>query len=221
MKVGWNGRYLLHCLMCREMLFKSVKLIIFSIVLGFLILAFPTPGAFIVSGDSPEQSLAQPVAHTPVVQVNDPNLHSVIDLLKRYDVDEPNRSRVAQSILVSAKKYNLDPKLIASIMLVESRANPFAISQRDSVGMMQIHLGTWGNTADREGINLLNIEDNIDFGARILKDYVRQFGLWDGVRRYKGWIPDDAQSQQSAEDYLVKVQNIYGIDQSKSSTLLP
>ena len=30
---------------------------------------------------------------------------------------------------------------------------------------MQIHLPTWGLTADREDINLFKIEDNIDFGA--------------------------------------------------------
>ena len=99
-------------------------------------------------------------------------------------------------------------------MIVESRANPFAISEKDSVGIMQIHLPTWGDTTDRESINLLKIEDNIDFGARILKDYIRQYGLWEGVKRYKGWIPDDPASEQSVHGYLAKVQNIYGPESS-------
>src|SRR5262249_27630804 len=129
-------------------------------------------------------------------------------------VDKAHRSQVAASIVASAKKYNLDARLIGSIVIVESRANPFAISDKDSVGMMQIHLPTWGQTAVREGINLFKIEDNVDFGARILKNYVRQFGLWEGVKRYKGWIPDDPASQQSADDYVARVQRVYGLPQT-------
>ena len=102
-------------------------------------------------------------------------------------------------------------------MIVESRANPFAISGRDSVGIMQIHLPTWGRTADREGINLLKIEDNVDFGARILRDYVHQFGVWDGVKRYNGRISEDPDSQRSAEEYLNKVQGVYGFQQPIAS----
>jgi hypothetical protein len=103
-------------------------------------------------------------------------------------------------------------------MIVESRANPFAISGKDAIGMMQIHLPTWGHTADQEGINLFKIEDNIDFGTRILKDYARQFGLWEGVKKYKGWIADDPDSEHSAEEYLAKVQRIYAFRQAPQST---
>ena len=94
-------------------------------------------------------------------------------------------------------------------MIVESRANPFAISNADAIGIMQIHLPTWGREADKEGINLFKIEDNVDFGARILKDYVRRFGLWEGVKRYKGWNPDSRDSLESAEEYAAKVQRTY------------
>src|SRR5262249_4353921 len=118
----------------------------------------------------------------------------------------------------SARRYNIDSRLIASIMIVESRANPFAISGRDSIGIMQIHLPTWGQTADREGINLLKIEDNVDFGVRILKDYVHQFGLWEGVKRHKGWIADDPDAQPSAEEYLNRVQRVYGYQPPVAST---
>ena len=68
---------------------------------------------------------------------------------------------------------------------------------------------TWGRTADREGINLFKIEDNIDFGARILKNYIRQFGLWEGVKRYNGCAPEDPASEQSVPEYVAKVQRVY------------
>jgi hypothetical protein len=102
--------------------------------------------------------------------------------LKLHKVSEADRSRLAKSLLASAKKYDLNPKLLASVMIVESRGNPFAVSGQNAVGLMQIHLPTWGETADREDINLFKIEDNIDFGARILQGYVRRFGVWDGVK---------------------------------------
>jgi soluble lytic murein transglycosylase-like protein len=98
-------------------------------------------------------------------------------------------------------------------MIVESRGNPFAISGQAAVGVMQIHLPTWGDTADREDINLFRIEDNVDFGARILKSYVRRFGVWEGVKRYNGLIPGDPIWEESAQRYLTKVQEIYEFKQ--------
>ena len=78
---------------------------------------------------------------------------------------------------------------------------------------MQIHLPTWGETADRENINLLKIEDNVDFGARILKDYVRRFGVEEGIRRYNGYIPGEPTWEQSSQVYLDKVQAVYRSEQ--------
>jgi soluble lytic murein transglycosylase-like protein len=140
----------------------------------------------------------------------DPAVQSIETFLKGYGVDESYRTRVAESIVRSAKKHNLDPRLIASVIIVESRANPFAISGKDAIGIMQVHLPTWGQAADREGVNLFKIEDNVDFGARILKNYVRQSGLWVGVKRYKGWFANNPESESSVLEYLAKVQRIYG-----------
>jgi soluble lytic murein transglycosylase-like protein len=143
-----------------------------------------------------------------VVPVN-PVTHSLLALLTRHQVPETNLQRLAEAIVNSAAKYELDPKLIASITIIESRGNPFAISAKAAVGVMQIHLPTWGTAADREGINLLKIEDNIDFGTRILKDYIRRFGVWGGVKRYNGFVRGNEASEQSADAYVAKVQKIY------------
>jgi hypothetical protein len=68
---------------------------------------------------------------------------------------------------------------------------------------------TWGHTADREGINLLKIEDNIDFGARILKNYILPIWGWEGVKRYNGFVAGNPTSEQFAEEYVTKVQRVY------------
>ena len=81
---------------------------------------------------------------------------------------------------------------------------------------MQIHLRTWGQIADEQDINLFKVEDNVDFGARILHDYVAANGLWEGVARYRG-KNDTPESQQSAAEYVQKVQRIYGVNPEKAS----
>ena len=208
MRVGWNKRYILHRLLCKQWLRNSSRLASLAILTTALPLVFPEPSASVFSADRPQQPI-QEAGFQPSVMSVGPAVRSMDTFLERHEVGEANRSRLAESIVTSARKYDLNPRLIASIMIVESRGNPFAISGKDSIGIMQIHLPTWGQTVDREGINLLKIEDNVDFGARILKDYVHRFGLWEGVKRYKGWYPDSPASAQSVSGYVAKVQRIY------------
>ena len=210
MRAGWNKRYILHRLLCTQWLCGAARLRNLAIATAALLLAFPE-STIVFSSDR----LQQPIQNVGVqartyAMSSGPDVRSMEAFLARNEVREANRSRMASSIVTSARKYNLDPRLIASITIVESRGNPFAISNKNAIGIMQIHLPTWGQTADREGINLLKIEDNIDFGARILKNYVSHFGLWEGVKRYNGFIADNPVSEQSADDYVVKVQRIYG-----------
>jgi soluble lytic murein transglycosylase-like protein len=136
-------------------------------------------------------------------------------MLEKYGVDVSLRERVAKAIVSSGLKYNVDPRLVASIIIVESGANPFAISGSDSVGIMQIHLPTWGSFAEHQGINLFKIEDNADLGVRILSGYIAAHGIWGGVASYRGQKRDDPESQRGAAEYVQKVQKVYGLSQPK------
>jgi len=211
MKVGWNKAYIIHCLICRQMVLRSIKSFIFIVVLSSLIFAFPITTGFVFSDVEQIPTLVRTqiseASLLPAV-VLDPSIRSIDHLLSFYKVEPGLRSRISKAIVESGKKYNLDPKLIAAIVIVESRANPFAISEADSVGVMQIHLPTWGAIADRENINLFKVEDNVRLGSRILSGYVTRYGLWEGVMRYKGWN-DSPDSEQHATDYMEKVKQIY------------
>jgi hypothetical protein len=211
MKVGFNGRYIVHCLSCKDWMSRSVKLFILMVLLSTLIYALPTPSTFVPPpGSSPAKPVVQQASmHLTVPVVPNPAVRALTAFLNKYQVAKEHRDRVAEAIVASGRKYNLDPRLVASIMIVESRANPFAISTSDAIGIMQIHLPTWGRTADKEDINLFKIEDNVDFGVRILRDYVRRYGIWDGVKRYRGWNSEIPESTQSADEYVQKVQRIY------------
>jgi soluble lytic murein transglycosylase-like protein len=137
---------------------------------------------------------------------------SISELLARYGVDASQRDRVAKAIAASSLKYKVDPMLVASVIIVESGANPFAVSESDAVGIMQIHLPTWGNLAEQQGINLFKIEDNADLGVRILSGYIKSYGEWGGVAHYLGQT-DDPGSHRAAAEYVQKVQRVYGIKQ--------
>jgi hypothetical protein len=215
MKVGWNKRYMAHWLQCKQSLHKSSGLGGAAIV-AVLILGFPTPSASV-------SSVPVPVPRVQTVQATENpaavEIEKITAFLERHEVNEENRGRLAEAIVTSARKYGLNSRLVASVMIVESRGNPFAISGQDAVGIMQIHLPTWGDTADREDINLLKIEDNVDFGARILKDYTRRFGIGGGIRRYNGYIPGEPSWEQSSQVYLEKVEAVYGAQLEERVTL--
>jgi soluble lytic murein transglycosylase-like protein len=212
MRVGWNGRFLLHCVLCSDWRRHSSRLVTLGFLTLVLVLIFPEPTKPVFSGNDVEPARPQPTAglqENSAPALSGAAVRATEAFLNRYKIPEAVRSRVANAIVMSARKHDVDPRLIASVVVVESRGNPFAISGKDAIGVMQIHLPTWGNAADRENLNLLKIEDNIDFGARILKSYIRQFGRWEGIKRYNGFIADNPQSEQSAEEYAAKVQRVY------------
>jgi Transglycosylase SLT domain len=210
MKIGWNGRYMLHTVTCTEWVSRSSKLLILTALFASLLFAFPSPSSVFLSNIGTSLYTNKPALQAGAVAVIDPAVAAVEGFLEKHSINSAQRSRMASAIVTTGRKYDLDPRLIASVIIVESGGNQFAISESDSVGMMQIHIHTWGTTADREGINLFKIEDNIDFGSRILKDYSGRFGgIWEGVKRYKGWNPENPESAENVQAYIDKVRGIY------------
>jgi len=212
MKVGWNKRYILHSLVCQEWLSRSSKLLILTALLSSFVFAFPVSTGLVNSAPAVNAAAVIPagISVPPTKGMETLSTTAVERMLARYGVENERLERVAKAIVASSFKYKLDPRLVTSIVIVESRANPFAVSEADSVGIMQIHLGTWGKQADTENINLFKIEDNVDFGVRILHEYIAGNGLWEGVARYRG-VTDAPESRQIADEYVQKVQGIYGI----------
>ena len=211
MKVGWNRRYVLHCLICREWICQDrSKLLVLTGTFVFICLCVScdAPAHRSRARALPEQRLLKPAltARADIEQAA-----SLKKCSRDYGVDRrssgPGR---AARLWPAARSTRWTHGLVASIVIVESGANPFAVSDADSVGIMQIHLGTWGELADKENINLFKIEDNVDFGVRILRDYIADTDLWEGVARYRGKT-DAPESQQAAAEYVQKVQRIYGL----------
>lgn len=80
--------------------------------------------------------------------------------------------RWAPLIEKAARKYNLDPALIAAVIEQESGGNPTAGSRAGAIGLMQLMPGT----ARGLGVDPYNPEQNIDGGSRYLTIQLKRFG---------------------------------------------
>jgi soluble lytic murein transglycosylase-like protein len=204
-KVGWNRRYLTHCLVCRKWLAKSFKTTVLTGFFSSFVFVFPTA----VAPALPGVSVTPAVAFANAAALRAEKTAAVEKMLTKHGADKDRLPRVVRAIMASSSRHGVDPRLVASIMIVESNADPYAVSEADSVGLMQIHLGTWGTIADEQNVNLFKVEDNVEFGVRILRDYIKASDTWEGVARYRGKT-DAPESQRAALEYVQKVQRIYG-----------
>lgn len=86
----------------------------------------------------------------------------------------------------AADEYNVDQKLIAAIIQVESSFNPKAVSPSNAIGLMQLKANTAGCDAYRfkgkrgcpDDDDLLDPETNIDLGAAYIGALQQQQLKW-------------------------------------------
>ena len=90
--------------------------------------------------------------------------------------------RIASAVVRYSRKYQIDPVLVTAVLLVESRARPWARSPKGAIGLMQImpHVIVPSALAG----NLATIESNIEGGCFLLADNIRRLGEEDGISAY-------------------------------------
>lgn len=83
-----------------------------------------------------------------------------------------NLAKYKPLVQTVAQKYELPPWLVQAIIHAESFYNPYAVSHAGAVGLMQLMPGT----ARRYGVsNRQNAEQNVEAGARYLRDLLDMF----------------------------------------------
>jgi soluble lytic murein transglycosylase-like protein len=88
-------------------------------------------------------------------------------------VDTASSQPVEKSIQRAAAKYNLAPELIRSVIRAESNFQAGAVSPAGAKGLMQL----MPETAKELGVtNVFDINQNIDGGARYLRQMLDRFG---------------------------------------------
>jgi soluble lytic murein transglycosylase-like protein len=89
--------------------------------------------------------------------------------------DAPARETGGQSVVpvsyhqfinIACEKYGVDPSLVRALVKVESDFNPFALSRRGAMGLMQLMPQT---ASDMNVKNSFSPQDNIEGGVRYLR----------------------------------------------------
>jgi soluble lytic murein transglycosylase-like protein len=111
------------------------------------------------------------------------------EVLRRYTSDQKTADRIAGAIVDEGSKRNLDPALIAGVLLTEDATlDTTARSFVGARGLMQVmpdHAGKWGCSSS----NLFSIEANICHGASILQDNVRNSSsMRKALLKYNGCV---------------------------------
>ncbi len=95
----------------------------------------------------PIADLAAPVAAAPAT--GDPSVAAVRARLAvhqaRTGLTDAEVDRLAQTIVVEARRYHFDPQLVLAVIHVESRFDVYAVSPKDALGLMQLlpSTGEW------------------------------------------------------------------------------
>lgn len=70
--------------------------------------------------------------------------------------------------------------ILTALIVVESSADHKAVSRRGALGLMQVMPDTW----DYDRKVLFDPYKNIEAGSAILKNYIKRYGLMEGLRAY-------------------------------------
>jgi Transglycosylase SLT domain len=192
MFVGLNARYLIH--LARHTAVN--RLLIFLAVLGLI--SFAPSTISIMSGR--KVGLANFVSEEQMKQERTVQA----TLRKHSGIKAEQINRLAKIIVRNAESKKLDPKLVAAIIVVESHGNPTAISEAKAVGLMQVHVPTWGGVVDFTERNPFDPEVNIDVGTTILADYLKRYkDLDSALAAYEG------NHNPATSEYVAKVMEVY------------
>ena len=115
-------------------------------------------------------------------------------------------------IEAAARKYKVDPKLVAAVAEVESNGNQDAVSSVGAIGVMQL----MPDTAASLGVDPYNKQQNIEGGAKYLRQMLDTFGgdLKKAVAAYNagpGAVKDygGVPPYKETQNYVSKVLDIY------------
>jgi soluble lytic murein transglycosylase-like protein len=128
---------------------------------------------------------------------------SAADLKKKFD----------PVIREVAARNRIDPELIHAVIKAESNYDPFAVSAKGALGLMQL----MPDTARHYGVlNVFDAAQNVEGGVKYIKDLIKLYNGktrlvlaaynagQEAVRRYDGIPP-----YKETRDYIARIQSTY------------
>lgn len=163
----------------------------------------------------PAESGSEPAAPVKSVVRTDARSGRLVRRVMAPKPAMPGRPAPVVEALIeqTAGRHEVDPRLVRSVVAVESNFNPYAVSPKGAQGLMQLMPAT----ARRFGVaNSFDPAANLEAGVKYLK-YLQDlfqderlalaaYNAGEGaVQRHKG-VPPYAETQ----DYVEKVRRLYG-----------
>lgn len=142
-----------------------------NISLGLMLIGLLSGGGYYFYWTERAESVISPYPHANELPLNYPDANAVYSLLTPLE-KKVSVSKYDHLIRAACRKYSLDPALVKAIIHAESRFDPWAVSPKGAMGLMQI---------DPITVKELGIKDpfdpkkNIDGGVRYLKELLDAF----------------------------------------------
>ncbi len=124
-------------------------------------------------------------------------------VLAQTSLPEEERGRYALAIARNSVEKELNPSVVAAIVVVESGGNPLAVAPSGDLGLMQVNVRIHSKIFNFQERNLLNPEQNIAVGTSILKSMVLWHGSDKAIAAYNRLLPEK-------RDYTSRVQAVLG-----------
>jgi len=114
-------------------------------------------------------------------------LSDMSNRMARYMPEPEDRIQFLKNVHYEAKRADLAPELVLSVIHVESAFNRWAISSVGAQGFMQV-MPFWLKEIGHDGDSLFDMQTNLRFGCTILRHYLdREKGnLTRALARYNG-----------------------------------
>lgn len=101
----------------------------------------------------------------------------------------------------------VDPRLIAAIVIAESSGNPFAISNQNAIGLMQINAKVWARKLDFSRNNPFDPAVNLRMGVPILAGCLKDYRWLDSA--LAAYLGDPTFAHDETMVYVNRVIRIY------------
>ena len=116
--------------------------------------------------------------------------------LEKFIPDQIEREEFLRTVFYEARRAELDPQLVLSIIQVESGFKKYAVSHAGARGYMQI-MPFWIEAIGQEDHNLFHLRMNLRYGCTILRHYldIERGNYFRALGRYNGSLGESAYPQ--------------------------